>query len=243
MSGLLGKRVLVTGGSRGLGRAIVVALARAGARVGFTFRSRVEDAEETRRLAGEGTLVFQGDVADAAHASATVAACVAAWGGLDGLVCNAAVVQIVPMAMLEEADWDACMNTNVKGTYLFARAALRPMIKARAGRIVCVGSLGGSRVLDAPVHYAASKAALAGFVAALAKEVGRYGVGVQLLQPGLLESGLSARLPKHRVDAYRAQAALGRLGGLDEVAAAATWLLSDEAALLTGMPLVIDGGL
>ncbi len=243
---LEGKRCLITGASRGLGRAIALAFASAGARVAFTFKTRASDADETRRLleeVGASPLVFQGSVADPAHATATVDAVAKAWGGLDVLVNNAAIVQVLPIALLEVADWDAVMDVNVKGAYLFSRAALKPMIKARRGHILNVGSFGADRVMDAPVHYAASKAALHGFSQALAKEVGRFGVAVNSLVPGLLDVGLSGRLPPHRIKSYVEHCALGRLGRAEEIAALATWMASDENTFMSGAKVVIDGGL
>jgi 3-oxoacyl-[acyl-carrier protein] reductase len=117
------------------------------------------------------------------------------------------------------------------------------MIRARGGHILHIGSFGTDRVLSAPVHYAAAKAALRGFSDALAKEVGRYGVHVNYLAPGLLEAGLSRRLPQYRVNEYIEQCALKRLGKLDEIAQAATWLVSDQNTFITGAKVVIDGGL
>jgi 3-oxoacyl-[acyl-carrier protein] reductase len=241
-----GKRALVTGGSRNLGRAICVALARAGARVAFTYRRRGDDAAETARLvreAGAEPLVFQGSAADGAHATATTDAVVAAWGGLDVLVNNAAVTQVMPIALLEERDWDEVMDVNVKGAYLFARAALKPMIRARRGHILSIGSFGADRVVEAPVHYAASKAALVGFSQALAKEVGRYGVAVNVLVPGLLSVGLSTRLPPHRTATYLEHCAQGRLGSPEEIADLAAWMVSDENSFMSGARVVMDGGL
>jgi 3-oxoacyl-[acyl-carrier protein] reductase len=241
-----GKRCLVTGGSRGLGRAIALAFAAAGARVAFTYRERRDDAEITRKLldeAGAHPLVLEGSVADPAHADEAVLAVTREYGGLDVLVNNAAVLQVLPIALLEVADWDRVMDTNVKGAYLFARAALKPMIKARRGHIVNIGSFGSDRVVDAPVHYAASKAALMGFSQALAKEVGRFGIAVNHLVPGLLDVGISSRLPPHRIASYIEHCSLGRLGRADEVAALATWMVSDENTFMAGAKVVIDGGL
>jgi len=243
---LEGRRCIVTGGSRNLGRAICLAFARAGAKVAFTYSSREEDAAETERLLraeGGEVLVQRGSVADAAHVTAAVAAVQAAWGGVDVLVNNAATLQVLPIALLDEADWDGVMAVNVKGAYLFSRAVLKSMIRARRGHIINIGSFGADRVVEAPVHYAASKAALAGFTRALAKEVGRYGVVVNDLVPGLLESGVATRLPPHRVASYREQAALGRLGKLDEIAALAAWMVSDDNLFMIGAKVVIDGGL
>ncbi len=241
-----GKRCLVTGGSRGLGRAICLELVRAGARVAFTYSRNTADAEEARARiteAGMEPLIFQGSVVDAEHVKKTMAAVVEAWGGLDVLVNNAGANQVLPIALIEEADWDLVMDVNVKGTYLFSRAALRPMIRARAGRILNIGSFASERVVEAPVHYAAAKSALRGFTEALAREVGRYSIQVNLLAPGLLDAGLSRSLPQHRLNEYLGQCSLGRLGTVEEIARMAVFLVSDENTFMTGAKIVADGGL
>jgi 3-oxoacyl-[acyl-carrier protein] reductase len=241
-----GKRCLVTGGSRGLGLAICQELARAGARVAFTYSKNTRDAEEAKARiteAGSAPLVFQGSVADADHVKKTVASVVEAWGGVDVLVNNAGANQVLPIALIEEADWDLVMDVNVKGTYLFSRAVLRPMIRARAGRILNIGSFASERVVEAPVHYAAAKSALRGFTEALAREVGRYAIQVNLLAPGLLDAGLSRSLPQHRLNEYLGQCSLGRLGSVEEIARMAVFLVSDENTFMTGAKVVADGGL
>lgn len=241
-----GKRCLVTGGSRGLGLAICQELARVGARVAFTYSKNTRDAEEAQARiteAGSAPLVFQGSVADAEHVKKTVASVVEAWGGIDVLVNNAGANQVLPIALIEEADWDLVMDVNVKGTYLFSRAALRPMIRARSGRILNIGSFASERVVEAPVHYAAAKSALRGFTEALAREVGRYAIQVNLLAPGLLDAGLSRSLPQHRLNEYLSQCALGRLGSVEEIARMAVFLVSDENTFMTGAKVVADGGL
>ena len=243
---LEGKRCLITGGSRGLGRAMALAFARHGARIAFTFHRRTEDAEETRRQLtelGSIPLVFQGSVADAAHATAVITELVKVWGGIDVLVNNAGISQVLPIALLEERDWDAVMDINVKGAYLFSRAALRPMIRARAGHILSIGSFVTDRVIEVPVHYAASKGALRGFTEALSKEVGRYGIRVNLLAPGLLDVGVAKQLPPHRVQDYANQAALGRTGHAEEIAELAAWMVSDGNSFMTGARVLSDGGL
>jgi len=253
---LAGKRCLVTGGSRGLGRAMCEAFATAGARVAFTYSSDDTDAEQARVAiaarsaearvdAGEGgvPLVYKGSVADAAHVKEAVGAIVKAWGGIDVLVNNAGVTQILPIALLEEADWDQVMDVNAKGAYLMSRAVLRTMIRARAGHILNIGSFASERVIEAPVHYAAAKAALRGMTEALAREVGRYNIKVNLLAPGLLDCGLAQMLPKHRIAEYLAQSALGRLGKASEVAELATFLVSDDNSFMAAAKLVADGGL
>jgi NAD(P)-dependent dehydrogenase (short-subunit alcohol dehydrogenase family) len=243
---LEGQRCLITGGSRGLGRALALAFARHGARVAFTFSKRTDDAEETRKqLAALGCdpLVLQGSVTDAAHATAAVTATVQAFGGLDVLVNNAGINQVLPIALLEERDWDAVMDVNVKGAYLFSRAALRPMLKAKRGHILSIGSFATDRVVEVPVHYAASKGALKGFTEALAKEVGRYGVSVNLLAPGLLDVGMAKQLPPHRVQEFAGMAALQRTGRAEELAELAAWLVSPENTFMTGARVLSDGGL
>lgn len=241
------KRVLVTGGTRGLGRAIALTFARNGNKVAVTYSKNDDDAEETRGLlrtvAGSGEpLLFKGSVADAAHVKATIAGVVEAWGGIDVLVCNAGITQVLPVALIEEADWDLVMDVNAKGTFLFARAALRHMIKAKAGRIVAIGNFASERLVEAPVHYAASKSALRGLCEALAREVGRYGITVNLVAPGLMDAGLARMLPQHRIAEYLEQCALGRIAKVEEVAAHVAFLASDAASFITGAKVAVDGG-
>lgn len=241
-----GQRVVVTGGTRGLGRAIALELGRAGARVAITYATHDADADEARELltaAGITHRVHKGDVADPAHARAVVADVVGAWGGLDVLVNAAGLHQVLPVALLEEADWDRVVDTNLKGPFVFSRAALRPMIKAKSGVILNVGSFTSERAIEAPVHYAAAKAGLRGLTEALAREVGRYGVRVVLLSPGLLETGLARMLPPHRLEEYLAQCPAGRLGTAEELAQFASFLVSPRASLVTGAKVVVDGGL
>jgi len=243
---LVGKRCLVTGGSRGLGLALCKAFARHGAKVAFTFSTNTDDAAHARTeiaAAGCEPLVFHGSVADAAHVKVTVGELVKAWGGVDVLVNNAGVTQILPIALLEEADWDQVMDVNVKGAYLYSRAVLRSMIRAKRGHILNIGSFASERVIEAPVHYAAAKSALRGLTEALAREVGRYNIQVNLLSPGLLDCGLAQMLPKHRIDEYLAQASLGRLGTAAELAELATFLVSDDNTFMAAAKIVADGGL
>jgi len=243
---LAGKRCLVTGGSRGLGRAMCEAFADAGAKIAFTYRTDTADAEATRaalQARGCDPLVFQGDVADSAHVKDVVGTIVKDWGGVDVLVNNAGITQILPIALLEEADFDAVIATNVKGPYLFSRAVLRSMIRAKSGHILNIGSFASERVIEAPLHYAAAKSALRGMTESLAREVGRYNIKVNLLSPGLLDCGLARMLPKHRVQEYVSQASLGRLGTAREVADIATFLVSDENSFMAAAKIVADGGL
>jgi 3-oxoacyl-[acyl-carrier protein] reductase len=235
-------RAIVTGGTRGLGRAIALALAKRGAKVAVTYSKNDDDAAETKELLGPDARLFKGTVADGQHVKDTVAAVVKEWGGVDVLVNNAGITQVLPIALVEEKDWDLVMDVNAKGAFLFARACLKHMIKAKSGRILSIGNFASERMVEAPVHYAASKAALRGMTEALAREVGRYGITVNLLAPGILDAGLARMLPQHRVDEYRSQCALGRTGTVAEVAELAAFMVSDEARFVTGAKIAIDGG-
>ncbi|MDP2305888.1 MAG: SDR family oxidoreductase [Pseudomonadota bacterium] len=238
-----GLRCLVTGGSRGLGRAVCEALVRGGARVAFTFSRSQHDAEDTLAALGPHARAFKGSVADPLHAEAVVKALVAEWGGLDVLVNNAGINQVLPVALIEEADWDAVMNVNAKGTFLFSRAALRPMIRAKRGHIVSIGAFSEGRVVEAPVHYAMSKAAVRGMTEALAREVGRHGIQVNLVAPGLMDVGQSRGLPQHRLDEYTGQNPLGRLLTPAEVADVVVWLVTHDNRGITGARIAADGGI
>lgn len=243
---LRGVRCLVTGGGRNLGRAFALAFARAGARVAFTFQRHTAEAEDTRaaleRL-GTEVRVFQGHVADAAHARRVVDDLSAAWGSVDVLVNNAAIFRGHPTVLTDGDDWDEVMGVNVKGAYVFSRACLQPMLRARAGRILNIGAFAVDRVSALPVAFATSKGALEAMTRALAREVGRYGVRVNCLVPGLTDVGMGARFAAGRRDEYAKLAALGRVGGADEIAAFAVWLCSDDNSFMSGATVTVDGGL
>jgi 3-oxoacyl-[acyl-carrier protein] reductase len=241
-----GKRCLITGGSRGLGRAMVEHFVSQGAKVVFTYSRNDADADAVKSaVTANGGEVFamKGSCADANHVKDVMNWITAQWNGIDVLINNAGTTQVLPIGLLDEDDWDRVMDVNVKGAYLFGRAALRPMIRAKAGAILNIGSFASERVVEAPVHYAAAKAALRGFTEALAREVGRYNVRVNLLSPGLLNVGLAQTLPKHRLAEYTKQSASGRLGRADEIAAIAAFMVSDDNTFMTGAKLVADGGL
>ena len=246
MTRFAARRALVTGGTRGLGRAIAEGLAREGARVAITYGRDDADAADARAaLAAHGTepLVFKGSVADPAHVRTVAAQLDEAWGGLDVLVCAAGIMEVLPLALIDAEDWDAVHAVNLRGAFLHARAAARRMIKARHGRILFVGNFASERIVESPVHFAAAKSGLRGLTESLAREVGRYNVTVNLLAPGLLESGLVHMLPQHRVAEYLEQCPAGRLGTLVEVAEVALFLVSDSASFVTGAKLAADGGL
>jgi 3-oxoacyl-[acyl-carrier protein] reductase len=248
VTGLLaGKRTVVTGASRGLGRALALAFAEAGARVALTYTRDEGGARAVvdELLAGgcRDARAYKVSVLDLAKTEAMVSELEAAWGGLDVLVNNAGVSQNLPLALMEEEDWDRVMDVNVKGAFLTARAVLKGMIRRRGGVILNIGSLAGVRMIDAPVHYCASKAALQGLTQALAKEVARYQIRVLCLAPGLLEDGVGKNLPEHRLADYVKHCALGRVGTFAEVAHFAAFLVSDANTYMSGETVVMDGGL
>lgn len=241
---LAGKQVLVTGGSRGLGRALCLAFTKHGAKLAFTWNSNQTAAEETVSLCkgiGAEPVSFQASVLDCAAITAMVKELEQRWSGIDVLVNNAGVSQNLPLALMEEEDWDLVMDTNVKGAFVMSRAVLRGMFRRKAGVILNLGSLAGARMIEAPVHYYTSKAAIKGFTEALAKEVARHRIRVLCLAPGLLEDGVGRNLPDSKRDDYLRHCALGRVGTFAEVAEFAAFLVSDQNAYQSGSTIVMDG--
>ena len=241
-----GKLALVTGGSRGLGRAICKALAGEGAAVAFNYSRSEADAHRTLeelRGAGARAWAFRASVLDKAALDAMVRALEAEAGApVDVLVNNAGVGQVVPLALMQEDDWDKMMDVHVKGAFLATQAVLRGMIRLRRGRILNVSSLAGVKMLEAPVHYCTAKAALKGFTEGLAKEIGRYGVTVNCIAPGILEEGVSVNVPPAKREDYLRHCALGRVGTLEEIASVVAFLVSDRSSYMNGATIVVDGG-
>jgi len=239
------KPALVTGGSRGLGRALCRHLAAGGAPVAFTYTRDEPGAAATLQViqaAGAEGRAFRVSVLDAAATTAMVRELEEAWGGIDVLVNNASVSQNLPLALMDEEDWDRVVDINLKGTFVTSKAVLRGMIRRRGGVILNIGSLVSVRMLEAPLHYCASKAGLKGLTESMAKEVARYQIRVNCLAPGLLEGGLGRNLPEHRLADYLKHCALGRVGTFDEVAQFAAFLVSDANTYMSGATIVMDGG-
>lgn len=242
---LNGKRALITGGSRGLGRALGCAFAKEGARVAFTYHGNDDAARSTFEVLqkdAKDVKSFKVSVLDIPGTERMVKDVEDTWGGIDILVNNAGISQNLPLALMEEEDWDRVMDLNVKGTFLTSKAVLRGMIRRKAGVILNVGSLAGVRMIEAPIHYCASKAAVRGMTEAMAKEVARYNIRVICLAPGLLEDGVGRNLPDYKLAEYLKHCSLGRVGCFDEVARFAAFLVSDANSYMTGETVVIDGG-
>lgn len=242
-----GKKILVTGGSRGIGKATVLALARSGAYVAFTYSSNQKAAEEVLSEADElegHVIAIQANVQDYAQAKKTINSVQEQLGDLDGLVLNAGITRDGILAMMPEENWDEVVATNLKGIFNYARASVYGMIRQRAGRIVCVSSVSGGRIgVPGQTNYGATKAAQIGFVKALAKEVASHGITVNAVAPGFIETDIWQSIPEAKRAGMIKGIPLGRLGRPEEVATAICYLLSEEAAYITGSVIEIDGGL
>ena len=242
---LNGKRALITGGSRGLGRALGHCFATEGARVAFTYHGNDEAAQsafEALQKEAKDVKSFKVSVLDIPGTERMVKDIEDTWGGIDILINNAGISQNLPLALMEEEDWDRVMDLNVKGTFLTSKAVLRGMIRRKSGVILNIGSLAGVRMIEAPIHYCASKAAVRGMTEAMAKEVARYNIRVLCLAPGLLEDGVGRNLPDYKLAEYLKHCSLGRVGCFDEVARFASFLVSDANSYMTGETVIIDGG-
>lgn len=245
MTLLADRVVLVTGGSRGLGRAMVLAFAREGARVAFNYSSSDADALATAsaaEAAGGFARGYRCSVTDREGLRAMVKRVEDEVGSIDTLVNNAGVGQVLPLALMEEEDWDRMMDIHVKGAFLTTQAVLRGMIRRKRGTILNVSSLAGVRMVRAPVHYCTAKAAMRGFTESLAKEVGKYGIVVNAIAPGLLDEGVADNIPADNKADYVANCALGRIGTCTEVAELAALLLSSRNTYMSGATILADGG-
>jgi len=238
--------VLVTGGTRGIGRAIVEAFARSGARVAFTYRSSTDEAEALKAALeenGTDVLVFQGDAADLDAANEAVEGVLSAWDRLDVLVNNAGITRDGLMLRMGEDDWDAVINTNLKSVFNFSKAAYRPMMRQRAGAIINISSVVGVTGNPGQTNYAASKAGIIGFSKSLAKELGRRNVTVNVVAPGYVETDMTADLAEAAREAMVNAVPLGRPATPEDVAQAVLFLASPAATYITGHVLHVDGGL
>jgi len=232
-----GKTALVTGGSRGIGRAIALELARGGAQVVLGYNSGAADAEEVAKEAG-GRAV-QADVSDPEQAKRLVEEA----GEIDILVNNAGLTRDGLLARMPDADWRDVIETNLSSVFYTCRAAVRGMMKKRAGSIVNVSSIVGVHGNWGQTNYGASKAGIIGFTKSLARELGSRNVRANVVAPGYVNTRLTNVLPEEAQQAMLGNTPLGRLGDPEDVAGAVRFLCSDEAAFITGEVLLVDGGL
>ena len=243
---LKGQIALVTGGSRGIGRAICLELAGNGASVAINYAGNAQAAEavaqECRALGAEAMTV-RADVADAAACAAMVKEVIAKFGRLDILVCNAGITRDNLALMIKEEDFDAVLDTNLKGAFYCMKAAYRPMMKQKYGRIVAMSSVVGLRGNPGQANYAASKAGLIGMCKSLAKELAGRNVTVNLVAPGFIDTDMTAALPEAAREALLATIPMARLGQPEDVARAVGFFAGPDAGYITGQVLCVDGGM
>ena len=234
---LEGRTALVTGASRGIGRAIATELASAGASVVFSYRTGADEAEV---LAGEiGARAVHADVSDPESAQSLVEEA----GDLDILVNNAGVTRDGLLVRMSDDDWNTVIDTNLASCFYTCRAAARGMMKKRSGTVVNISSIVGIHGNWGQTNYAASKAGIIGFTKALARELGNRGVRANVVAPGYVSTRLTEVLPDELKDAMLVNTPLGRFGDPEDVARAVRFLSSDDAAFITGEVLLVDGGL
>jgi 3-oxoacyl-[acyl-carrier protein] reductase len=247
MFDLTGKTALVTGGSRGLGRAIAIAFARQGADVAVNYRADAGAAEEAVAeitALGRRALKVQGDTAEGRDAcEAIVKAALDGLGSVDILVNNAGITRDNLLMRMDADEWDAVLDTNLGGPFWMTRAIARPMMKARSGRIINMSSAAGRMGNPGQANYAAAKAGLIGLTKTTARELASRGITCNAIAPGLIETDLTADLPAAASEALTNLTPLGYIGSVDDVAAAAVYFASDEARYVTGQVLGVDGGI
>jgi 3-oxoacyl-[acyl-carrier protein] reductase len=240
------KRALVTGASRGIGRAIVVELARRGADVAFSFGRNAEQAEAVRvEIAelGRTAAAFQSDVSSFDASKQLVADALSALGGIDILVNNAGITRDKLILQMSEEDWDTVVDTNLKGVFNVTKHVARHMAKQHGGRIVNIGSISGSVGLPGQTNYSASKAGLVGFTKALAKELGRRNVTVNTLALGIVETEMSATIGEDNLAKLVEEIPLRRFASAGEIARIVAFFCGEDVGYVTGQVITIDGGL
>ncbi len=240
---LQGQVALVTGGSRGIGLAVATELASAGARVAVVARDEARAQAAAAGLPGEGHRGYAVDVAESEAVNALVKRVEEEMGSLDVLVNNAGVTRDNVLMRIKDEDWDAVVDTNLRGAFNTIRAASRGMMKRRAGRVINISSVVGITGNKGQANYAASKAGLIGLTKSVAKELASRGVLVNAVAPGYIETDMTSDLPEAAREALSSQIALGRLGRPEDIAPVVRFLAGPGAAYMTGQVLVVDGGM
>ncbi|MBP2019248.1 3-oxoacyl-[acyl-carrier protein] reductase [Symbiobacterium terraclitae] len=237
---------IVTGATGGLGQAIALALAREGASVVVNYARSAEKAEALVRQieeAGSAGLAVQADVSTAEGAEALVKAALDRFGRVDILVNNAGINRDTLLARMKESDWDDVLDTNLKGAFLCIKAVTRPMMKARSGRIINIGSVAGLAGNPGQANYSAAKAGLVGLTRSVARELGSRNITVNCVAPGAIDAGMLLELSEQQRENFLRQIPLERFGRPEDVAAAVVFLAGPGGAYITGQTLAVDGGL
>lgn len=243
---LAGKTALVTGSSRGIGRATSLELARLGARVVVNYRGSEDAAHEVQQVIeaqGGKAIAVGADVSQSAEIEKLFAVIAERFGSVDILVNNAGQTRDNLLMRISEADWDAVLTTNLKSTYLCSKAALRGMLKARWGRIVNVSSIVGITGNAGQANYSAAKAGVIALTKSLAQEIGSRGITVNAVAPGFIETEMTTHLPEALRSRMLEHVALGRIGTPEDVASVIAFLCTPAAGYITGQTLVVDGGM
>jgi 3-oxoacyl-[acyl-carrier protein] reductase len=243
---LEGKTCLVTGAGRGIGKAIALTLANAGADVAITY-SRSEEAalqvkSEIEQM-GRNALIFQADAVDGKRADEVVSEVVKTWGRLDVLVNNAGITKDTLIMRMSEEQWDDVIETNLKSVFNYSKAAVRPMMKQRSGSVINIGSIVGVSGNAGQTNYSASKAGMIGFTKSLAKELASRNIRVNLVAPGYITTDMTDKLGEAVLEAINKSIPLGKGGQPEDVANAVQFLASDASAYITGVVLHVDGGM
>ena len=243
---LTGKTAVVTGGSRGIGRAICLKLAGQGANIVLNYAGNAAAAEETRAACealGVRALAVQGDVADPAACNALIDTAIEAFGQVDILVCNAGITRDNLLMRMSDEEFQKVIDTNLKGTFHCMRAVIRPMMKKRRGRSISISSVVGLIGNAGQINYAASKAGVIGMTRSLAREVASRGITVNAVAPGFIRTDMTDVLSDAVKEGILRSIPLGKLGEAEDVANTVLFLASDEAAYITGQVLSVDGGM